>query len=103
VNFRFTEGEENRVSGPDAEFASVRSPTGPWTASFGAANHFANLAGESIRVHSARVVNFLDYNTASGNAGETSHIAFRIRLSEPVRGAVWDIGTIGRNVQPPAA
>jgi hypothetical protein len=102
LNFRFSRDEENTVKGPGEAFVSVRPSGGPWTASFGAANHFANLKGETIRVYSARVVDFNDYNTASGNAGQTSHIVFKIELSEPVTEAVWDIENHGRNVQPPA-
>ncbi len=102
VSRHFTPGEENRVLGPNEAFASTRPKSGPWTASFGLSNHFANLKGEPIHVDSARQVGFHDYNVASGHAGKSGHIAFKIRLSEPVRGAVWRIGPHGKNVAPPA-
>ena len=76
--------EENRVKGPNEAFTSVRPQSGTWTASFGVSNHFANLKGEQIRVYSARQVAFQDYNTASGHAGRSGHIVFKIQLSEPV-------------------
>lgn len=87
---------------PETGLAEQLMPGGPWAASFGSANHFANLKGETIRVFSARVVEFHDNNTASGDAGQTSHIIFKIELSELATEAVWDIENHGRNAQPPA-
>jgi hypothetical protein len=103
VSYRFTAGEENRVKGPNQAFTSVRPQSGTWTASFGVSNHFANLKGEQIRVYSARQVAFHDYNTASGHAGGSGHIVFKIQLSEPVARAVWRIGAHGRHVVAPAS
>ena len=102
VSYHFTAGEENTVDGPGKAFRTTRPAGGTWTASFGASNHFANLQSDRIRVHSAQSVAFHDYNTASGHAGKSSHIIFKIELSEPVTDAVWDIGAHGRNVVAPA-
>ena len=102
VSYHFTAGEANTVDGPGKAFRTTRPAGGTWTASFGASNHFANLQGERIPVHSAQSVAFHDYNTASGHAGKSSHILFKIELSEPVTDAVWDIGAHGRNVVAPA-
>ncbi|MHB8971427.1 MAG: hypothetical protein ACYC3X_08955 [Pirellulaceae bacterium] len=103
VSYDFTAGEENTVDGPARAFRTTRPAGGTWTASFGASNHFANLQGERIPVYSAQSVAFHDYNTASGHAGKSSHITFKIELSEPVIAAVWDIGAHGRNVVAPAS
>ena len=102
VTYNFTSGEENTVQGPNGTLTSTRPSAGEWTASFGANNHSANLQGQRIPVHSAHTVAFNDYNTASGHAGMSSHIVFKIRLSEPITAAVWDIAAHGQNVAPPA-
>jgi hypothetical protein len=102
VSYHFTPGEENTVKGPNEAFASMRPDSGAWTASFGVSNHFANLKGEPIRVYSARQVAFHDHNAASGHAGRSGHVVFKIRLSEPIASAVWQIGPHGKNVVRPA-
>jgi len=103
VSFDIASGEENTVQGPNEAFRSTRPAAGEWVASFGTSNRFANLRGERIHVYSAHTVAFHDYNTVSGHAGKSSHIAFKIQLSEPITEAVWDIGAHGRNVVPPAS
>ena len=103
VSYHFTAGEENTVEGPDKACRTTRPAGSRWTASFGASNHVANLTGERIPVYSAQSVAFHDYNTASGHAGKSSHITFKIELSEPIVEAVWDIGPHGRNVVAPAS
>ncbi len=102
VNFRSAQNEPKMVVGPGRAFSTTRPSAGEWTASFTLANNFANLVDQPIAVYSAKVVNFEDYNVASGNAGMSSHLAFRVDLSEPVLAVVWDIGQHGRNVSPGA-
>jgi len=98
VTYDLNAGEESRVYGPDRHYTSVRPKDGQWTFSAGLGNHPASLEDGRIEVHSASVVQFGKYNAASGNAGRSSHVTFKVRLSEPISGATWRIGTIGRNV-----
>ncbi len=98
VGYRIGAGEANRIHGPEGFFTAVRPKAGPWTFSAGLANRFANLSGETIEVYSADTVSFQDYHADSGNAGMSSHLALSIRLSEPVKSAVWDIGNHGVNI-----
>ena len=100
VTFAFREGEANSVVGPDRAYEVTRPDTGQWAASFDLRNHFANLGGHDIRVHSAKVVRFGDYNAASGHSGRASHICFMLRFSDPVTGFRWDIGGHGKDVTP---
>jgi hypothetical protein len=89
VNFHFTPGESSKITGPGKSYSSVRPSRGEWTFTCDLRNHMANLTNEPIRVYSASIVGFHDYNIASGHAGMTSHLAFKINLSEPVRGVKW--------------
>lgn len=98
VVYKLGEGEANRVLGPDRSYISVRPGAGEWTVEYGLANHFANLKGESIFVYSADTVSFHDHHADSGHAGKSSHLVFKIRLSEPVKSATWDIGDHGVNI-----
>lgn len=102
VRYELREGEANTVRGPDKAYTSVRPADGAWSERYELRNHFANLGGHDIRGHSASVVTFRDYVVASGHSGMSSRIVFRIRLSEPVSEATWDIGAHGRHVSPGA-
>ena len=102
VHFKFSKGLANQVEGPEKFYKSTRPQSGDWEVSYDVSNHSVNLKNDHIRVHSADVVTFHDHHAASGHSGMSSHISFRIVLSEPVRSVTWDISNQSIHVTPGA-
>ncbi len=96
VTYNFNPGEENQVVGPNRALSSERPAGGAWTASFDLRNHYANLSGQRIYVYSAEQVQFRTYNAASGHAGRSSALTFKLRLSEPVKAVSWKVPSLGK-------
>ncbi|MBN2311998.1 MAG: hypothetical protein JXR94_23675 [Candidatus Hydrogenedentes bacterium] len=94
----FTQGEDNAVVGPDAAFECARPASGPWAAQYSLQNHFANVGGQTVRVYSANSVTFRDFVVTAGDAGKSSHIAWKVVFSEAVESIAWDMGGHGRNL-----